>query len=254
MWWDLGGQLGRAPSHLEPPLPGLADASCCHTRSDISSVVSLAKPHLLSITGSVCCEQSRTRGRVRIWLSANLADISSLHPPAQFPPQSMCEADTDLLTKYNSDSLNQPDYFSYFCPIFQLFPTYRMPIHDWEIFADESEYSRSSFKYVNLKNLMSYERNKNTQVTGITEAVQLQLILRDDPGLVRAGQNSPILIAPQSPVGCQLSSVLFLLLLPILFLLFLIAAVITSAEQFRAKLSKLSKEKKWMLFHFICWE
>ena len=91
---------------------------------------------------------------------------------------------------------------------------------------------------------MSYERNKNTQVTGITEAVQLQLILRDGPGLVRAGQNSPILIAPQSPVGCQLSSVLFLLLLPILFLLFLIAAVITSAEQFRAKLSKLSKEKK----------
>ena len=38
-----------------------------------------------------------------------------------------------------------------------------MPIQDWEIFADESEYSRSSFKYVNLKNLMSYERNKNSQ-------------------------------------------------------------------------------------------
>ena len=202
-WWPAG-QEGRAPSHLEHPLHGLPDASCCQEGGDTSSVVSLAESHLLSITGSVCCDQSRTRGRVRIWLSANLANISSLHPPAQFPPQSMCEADTDLLTKYNSDSLNQPDYFSYFCPIFQLFPTYRMPIHDWEIFADESEYSRSSFKYVNLKNLMSYERNKNTQVTGITEAVQLQLILRDGPGLVRAGENSPIFDTPT--VSSQLSA------------------------------------------------
>ena len=86
---------------------------------------------------------------------------------------------------------------------------------------------------------MSYERNKNTQVTGITEAVQLQLILRDGPGLVLIAHSL------QSPVSCQLSPVLFLL--PILFLLFLIAAVITSAEQFRAKLSELSKENLCIL-------
>ena len=72
-----------------------------------------------------------------------------------------------------------------------------MPIQDREIFADESEYSRSSFKYVNLKNLMSYERNKNTQVTGITEAVQLQLILQIGPGQVSAVQGRII----QSPVS-----------------------------------------------------
>ena len=76
-----------------------------------------------------------------------------------------------------------------------------MPIHDWEIFADESEYSRSSFKYVNLKNLMSYERNKNTQVTGITEAVQLQLILQIGPGQVSAGENYFPIVRLQSPVS-----------------------------------------------------
>ena len=43
---------------------------------------------------------------------------------------------------------------------------------------------------------MSYERNKNTQVTGITEAVQLQLILQDETatGQVSAGESFPILI------------------------------------------------------------
>ena len=99
---------------------------------------------------------------------------------------------------------------------------------------------------------MSYERNKNTQVTGITEAVQLQLILQIGPGQVRAGENYFPIVRLQSPVfSCQFCSVLFLL--PILFLLFLIAAVITSAEQFRAKLSKLSEERKmnFISFHLL---
>lgn len=46
---------------------------------------------------------------------------------------------------------------------------------------------------------MSYERNKNTQVTGITEAVQLQLILQIGPGQVSAGQHYfPIVTLLQS--------------------------------------------------------
>ena len=62
--------------------------------------------------------------------------------------------------KYNLHSVNHADYFSYSSSTFQLFPTENVP--NYQNFADESKISTQvESKYVNLKILMSYERNKN---------------------------------------------------------------------------------------------
>ena len=74
--------------------------------------------------------------------------------------ESAHQLDSSHWAKYNLYSVNHADYFSYSSSTFQLFPTENVP--NYQNFADESKISTQvESKYVNLKILMSYERNKN---------------------------------------------------------------------------------------------